>query len=139
GAVKAASTAVRLDVEKVTTALTPLRSTWDQHVQAFSAEITAALAALGISDAAELTKIQASVAQLEADLSGLADQKQAQATCEGDRTKLLERLDELARQKSRIVEQAALALNKTLAGRVRLNVEPLADKTAALEWLKKLV
>jgi ABC-type lipoprotein export system ATPase subunit len=47
-------------------------------------------------------------------------------------------LEELARQKSRIVEQAALSLNKTLAGRVRLNVEPLADKTAALEWLKKL-
>ena len=137
--VQTASTAVQLEVERVSTAFTPLRTAWDQHVQASSAEITAALAALGISDAAQLTKIQASVAQLEAELAALADQKQAQATCEGERTRLLERLDELARQKSRIVEGAALALNKTLAGRVRLNVEPLADKTEALEWLKKLV
>ena len=139
GTVQAASTAVQLDVETVSTALAPLRTLWDQHVQASSAEITAALAALGVSDAAQLTKIQANVAQLEAELIALAEQKEAQANCEGQRTKLLERLEELARQKSRIVEEAALALNKTLAGRVRLNVEPLADKTAALEWLKKLV
>jgi ABC-type cobalamin/Fe3+-siderophores transport system ATPase subunit len=137
--VQTASTTVQLDVDRVSAAFTPLRTAWDQHLQASSAEITAALAALGISDAAQLTKIQASVAQLEAELAALADQKQAQATCEGERTRLLERLEELARQKSRIVEQAALSLNKTLAGRVRLNVEPLADKTAALEWLKKLV
>jgi ABC-type lipoprotein export system ATPase subunit len=139
GTVQAASTTVRLDVERVSTAFIPLRTAWNQYVQASSAEITAALAALGISDAADLTKIQASAAHLEAELSSLGDQKQAQVTCEGERTKLLERLEELARQKSRIVEEAALALNKTLAGRVRLNVEPLADKTAVLEWIKKLV
>ncbi|MGD0076594.1 MAG: AAA family ATPase, partial [Candidatus Binataceae bacterium] len=137
-ALEAMSKELERKVSAVSVALVPARSTWEEHVKITSAAITAALGALGISDAAELTRIQTTVAEIEAELSSLADEKTAQSNCEAERTKLLNRLEEIARQKSRTVEEAARTLNKTLSGRVRLVVEPLADKDAVIEWLRKL-
>ena len=125
-------------ISAVTAALLPARSVWEEYSKTTTATITAALAALGISDAAELARIQTRVAEIEAELSTLTDEKTAQSNCEAERAELLDHLEQIARRKSRTVEDAARMLNKKLSGRVRLVVEPLADKDAVVEWLKKL-
>jgi DNA repair exonuclease SbcCD ATPase subunit len=136
-AIEAANADLGGHLSAASTALAPAAAEWKAHVTAASASITAALAALGITDAAELTRIQKTVAELESELSNLANEKTNHARLQGDRMKLLEKLDDVARRKSRIVEDAARTLNKRLAGRVRLVVEPLADKDEITEWLKK--
>jgi hypothetical protein len=65
----AVSRQLQREVAAVSAALVPARSSWENYVKTTSDTTTASLAALGISDAAELTKIQTMVAQLEADLS----------------------------------------------------------------------
>jgi hypothetical protein len=115
--IEATTNELRLVISAVSTTLAPAAATWNEHVRATSASITAALAALGIADAAELTRIQNSIAELEAELSSLADEKTTLARFEAERTTLLERLGDVARRKSRTVEDAARTLNKRLAGR----------------------
>src|SRR5207245_44963 len=124
-AIEAATGGLQGDIAAASTALAPAATAWAEYVNARSASIAAALAALGISDAAELTRTQNAVAELEAELAGLVDEKTSHARFELEHAKLLERLDDVARRKSRIVEDAARTLNKRLAGRVRLVVEPL--------------
>ncbi|MEX2223224.1 MAG: hypothetical protein WEG40_15645 [Candidatus Rokuibacteriota bacterium] len=137
-AIATATSDLHRDITAVSAALVPAAVAWDEHVKAASASITAALAALGISDAAELARIQNKVAELEAELSTLADQKTNHTRVEAERAALLEKLDNVARRKSRIVEDAARTLNKRLTGRVRVVVEPLADNDEIAEWLRKL-
>jgi len=137
-AIATATSDLHRDITAVSAALVPAAVAWDEQVKAASVSITAALAALGISDAAELARIQNKVAELEAELSTLADQKTNHTRVEAERASLLEKLDNVARRKSRIVEDAARTLNKRLTGRVRVVVEPLADKDEIAEWLRKL-
>jgi ABC-type lipoprotein export system ATPase subunit len=134
----AVDTTLERGISAVSAALAPARAAWDGHVSTTSASITAALAALGISDAAELSRIQGRIADLEAELSTLADQKANHDRLEAERTTLLERLADIARHRSRLVEDAARALNKRLTGRVRLVVDPLGDTDEVAEWLRKL-
>jgi energy-coupling factor transporter ATP-binding protein EcfA2 len=112
------------------------REDWDKYIQESSDDIAKVLADIGISDAQELTRLQRRVAELDEELRNLPAQKQRQVDLENRRASCLQQLDGIARRKSRIVEEAARALNRKLSGRVRLNVEPLADKSQVIEWLK---
>jgi len=137
-AIQTATSDLQGEIAAATMALAPVATVWGEHVKTASASITAALGALGVADAAELATIQTKVAQLEAELSTLADEKTSLARLELEHARLLERLDDVARRKSRLVEEAARTLNKRLVGRVRLVVEPLADREQITEWLRKL-
>jgi ABC-type lipoprotein export system ATPase subunit len=138
GTLESASKSLKDDLSAASTVLEAAAAAWNGYYETTSAAVTAALAALGVADAAELTRNQSKVAELEAELAMLSDEKTALVTCEAERSKLLTKLEDIARRKSRIVEDAARTLNDRLAGRVRLVVQPLADKTGVVSWLKEL-
>lgn len=113
------------------------RESWNSHVEGASAEIARSLAEIGIADAQELTRIQSQVATLQEELKDLPTHKKSQADLEKKRAASVAALGDVARRRSRIVEVAARALNEKLSGRVRLIVEPLADKSVLVSWLKE--
>ena len=100
-------------------------------------EIDARLADAGISDPRELRRIQQRAGELEERLRELPDKRQRRAVLEEARRDALHRLGQVRRRKSRLVERAARELSAGLGARVRLTVQPMADRSPLLAELER--
>lgn len=127
---------LRAGVQVAQTLFAAAAASWStQHAEERGA-IEAELAAAGLTDPRELGRIQTRALELQGRMAGLPEKRKRTETLEGERSKLLRRLGEIRRQKSRLVEGAARGLNSRVGRRVRIRVDPLADKSALLAGLE---
>ncbi|PIE24044.1 MAG: hypothetical protein CSA62_04355 [Planctomycetota bacterium] len=117
--------------------LAGMKTRWDNHVSAAQKTLAAALADVGVADGAELAKIQSRVTEMELSQKSLPEKRKEMNRLMEWRRQTLERVAEVGRKKSGLVEQAAKRLSERLAGRVRLIVRPLADRSPVVDWFKR--
>lgn len=112
---------------------------WERQREDEKGKIERALADAGLTDPRELARMQNRARELQATLAELP-QKRARAKEIGQRRSgLLQELGEVRRLKSRLVEAAARTLNERVGRRVRVRIDPLADKEALLRTLEQAV
>lgn len=128
---------VRTQVDEAHTALEQAAAGWTTQHSDERARIESELADAGLTDPRELGKIQARASELQGHLTGLSQKRQRADTIAADRTTALRKLGDIRRHKSRLVEAAAHELNSRVGRRVRIRVDPLADKTALVGALEK--
>jgi ABC-type lipoprotein export system ATPase subunit len=128
---------VRKHVDEAHTALAHAAAAWTTQHSDERARIERELADAGLTDPRELGKIQARALELQGHLTGLPQKRQRADAIGTDRTAALRKLGDIRRQKSRLVEAAAHELNSRVGRRVRIRVDPLADKTTLVGALEK--
>jgi hypothetical protein len=114
-------------LERTTETLYQERERWDAEYSTARTEIESALAEAGLEDPRELGQMQARVRELETKLSSLPAKRTRLGEATAKREKALQKLAEVRRLKSRLVEAAAQDLTERIGSRVRVRVEPLAD------------
>lgn len=130
---------VRAAATRATAALQEPASSWSaQHTQERAA-IERELAEAGLSDPRELGRIQTRALELQGAVAGLPKKRQRAKDLAGERTTALQQMGDVRRQKSRLVERAARQLNDRVGRRVRIRVDPLADKSGFLGALNDAV
>ena len=102
-------------------------------------EIGERLAAAGVSNLDEVHSYQERVVEVEHLIADVTGARRELETLEQERGGLLERIRDLQRQRSQLVESTAQRLNEAVGDRVRIQVQPLADNSAVLEALKDAV
>lgn len=86
------------------------------------------LAEAGLTDPRELESMQSRARELREAIADLPAKRDRANSIRGDRSQALRQLADVRREKSRLVEEAARALNERVGERVRIQVDPLADK-----------
>lgn len=128
---------VRATVAAAHTPLEQASTGWTTQHSDERAGIERELAEAGLTDPRELGRIQTRALELQGHLTGLPQKRQRADTLAAERTTALRRLGDVRRQKSRLVEGAAHELNSRVGRRVRIRVDPLADKSALVAALDK--
>lgn len=138
--------AVGLAVAQVTAAadnaaatITPAMQAWEAQRIRERADIERELAEAGLTDPGELGGLQARARELQVALVDMPQKHQRQSDARARRATALTELGNVRREKSRLVEEAARTLNASIGKRVRIRVEPLADKSFLLERLENAV
>lgn len=138
-AVVAASAQLDAALERTEEELRQEKTRWDAEYATARAEIESALAEAGLEDPRELGQMQAKVRELETKLSGLPAKRTKLGESKAKREGALQRLAEIRRLKSRLVEAAAQDLTERIGSRVRVRVEPLADVSRLMQQLEVAV
>lgn len=112
---------------------------WQMQRDHVRADIERELAEAGLTDPRELASLQSRERELRGALAGLPDKRRRAGTVRREREGVLQQVADVRRLKSRLVEEAAQRLNRTVGQRVRVRVDPLADKTAVLSSLDHAV
>jgi len=110
---------------------------WATEFQNLRSGIESQLAAAGFADPRELGNSQRRQSELQTRLAGLPRLREDLATASSKREQALTGLADIRRRKSRIVEDAARELDASVGKRVRINVDPLADKESLLGLLER--
>jgi energy-coupling factor transporter ATP-binding protein EcfA2 len=138
-AVASAATELRAALSRSQKTLAEEAERWDAEHAAARADIERKLAEAGLEDPRELGQMQAKVRELEAMLSGLPSKRTKLGESKTKRNGALQRLAEVRRLKSRLVEAAARDLTERIGSRVRVRVEPLADVSQLARALEAAV
>ncbi len=126
-AVTTAATALREALARGRQTVAEEAERWAAEHSSARADIESKLAEAGLDDPRELGQMQAKVRELETKLSGLPAKRTKLNEVKAERNGALQRLGEVRRRKSRLVEAAAQDLTGRIGTRVRVRVEPLAD------------
>jgi AAA domain, putative AbiEii toxin, Type IV TA system len=134
--VRRAAQDLRAGLASAAMALAGPAAEWEAQHARRRKEIEAQLAAAGISDPRQLRRIQQRAAELEERLTDLPAKRERHGATAEARREALGRLAQVRRRKSRLVEQAARTLGAALGPRVRLAVQPFADRGPVLHELE---
>jgi DNA repair exonuclease SbcCD ATPase subunit len=126
-------------VDTTASALAPAMQAWEAQWTTERASIERALAEAGLTDPRQLGNLQARARELEGALAGLSQKRQRQHELHTQRETALRQLGDVRREKSRLVEEAARSLNTRVGERVRIRLDPLADKSLLLLALETAV
>lgn len=138
-AVTAAVAGLGSAIATVESALTEPAAAWHTQHQQERAEIERQLAHAGLADPRDLGKMQARAWELRDQLAKLPETRARMGTVRGERATALQTLADVRRRKSRLVEDAATRLSSGVGHRVRVRVEPLADRNALRSTLESAV
>lgn len=138
-AVTEAVTGLTAAADEASMKIEPALHAWDAQRTQERADIERELAEAGLTDPRELGNLQTRARELHAALADLPTKRQRTDTLRVQRTSALQQLAAVRREKSRLVEEAARRLNASVGERVRIRVDPLADKQALLAALEKAV
>jgi len=114
-------------------------ASWQALFEAERKEINAALAVEKIYDMAEIDQDQHRIVVIEGLLGKLQTARAEAARIDAQRTALLHELADVRRRQSRLVERAAAKLTSAVGARVRVHIEPLADRQALHALLAEAV
>jgi ABC-type lipoprotein export system ATPase subunit len=117
----------------------PAVQAWGAQHARERGEIERELAEAGLSDPRDLDSLQGRARDLKAALADLPAKRQRAETVQTQRATSLRQLADVRREKSRHVEDAARRLNASVGQRVRVRVDPLADKDALQSALDSAV
>jgi ABC-type cobalamin/Fe3+-siderophores transport system ATPase subunit len=134
-----AASQLRAAADSAEAAIAAPMQAWEAQRTEERAEIEHELAEAGLTDPRELGNLQARARELQIALASLPQERRHEVEVWAERTTALQKLGDVRREKSRLVEDAARSLNASVGERVRIRVEPLADKAALLEVLEKAV
>lgn len=104
-------------------------ATWDTVYGAVRDEVQRELSNAGFEDADDLVTAQERVAGLAKRVRDLPAKDASRKKSEAERQKMVRRLWEVRRTKSRLVEQTVRSLNERVGGRFRIDTVPLAEKS----------
>ncbi len=126
-------------VVKSSDAVKTARAVWLEHYERQKAVLEGELAAVGISNPADLAAWQGRLSELDDELSALPTARSSRSALLKQREELLTRLRAGWRAKSRLIEQAAARVATLLPPRVRLVTGTLRDRTAFRTALERAV
>ncbi len=112
---------------------------WLNTVEEHRAHLAAALAELGIFDLDEISKDQRRMVEIEHAITLYHSTRKNATELEIKRSAVLYQLADIRRQQSRLVVRAARDLTAAVGNRVRLRVDPLADRQALSKALQDAV
>lgn len=138
-AVREAVRSLRGQADLAATELREPAEAWSRQHVSERAAIERELADAGLSDPRELGRIQSRALELQSAVAGLPEKRKRATDLAGQRATALQQLGDVRRQKSRLVEHAARQLNDRVGRRVRIRVDPLADKSRFLGALNEAV
>ncbi len=110
---------------------------WRTEFESDRSDIESQLAAAGFPDPRELGNSQRRQQELRTRLAGLPNLRAELGEAKGKRTGFLDAQADIRRRKSRIVEDAARALDSAVGRRVRIRVDPLGDKSELRQILEQ--
>jgi len=136
----AASESLRLKatLTAVTEQIASAVSQWPELHRVAREDVDRRLADTGLANTEELAAIQLRVAQLREALAGTPEMQTKLDELQVGRADAITELAAARRDLSRLVESAARSLNEKTGSRVRLTVEPLADRSRLVEFLSKV-
>jgi ABC-type lipoprotein export system ATPase subunit len=117
--------------------LTPQANAWTTAATAERERLNRALADAGLANPGELATLQRRRAELQELVSGADGHDAKRAELLPQREDALDELGAARRAQSRLVEEAARALNARTGPRVRVVIEPLADTSPMLDFVAK--
>ena len=115
------------------------REVWAKQRDARRSEIERKLADAGINDPRDLGRHQARAQELRALLAELPAKRGRCDELADRRTRHLQELADIRREKSRLIESSAKSLNARVGTRVRIQVDPLSDRGPLLRTLEEAV
>ncbi len=136
-AVRMAVDSLRTEAEVAGSSVQQPGAAWSQQHTDERATIERELAEAGLSDPRELGRIQSRALELQGAVAGLPQKHLRANEVAGERATVLQQLGDVRRQKSRLVENAGRNLNERVGRRIRIRVDPLADKSAFLGALDR--
>ena len=108
---------------------------WEKASEERREQIARLLADAGLEDPAELGQLQARKVELTRKLRDSADKQKARADLLPKREAAIEGLEAARRVRSRLIEGAVAELNDLTGERVRIDLEPLSDRSLLVEFL----
>lgn len=108
---------------------------WETTREERREEIARLLADAGLEDPAELGQLQARKVELARQLRDSAGKQKARAELLPKREAAIEALEAVRRARSRLLEDAVAELNELTGERVRIDLEPLSDRSLLVEFL----
>ncbi len=112
---------------------------WETARDARRAEIARLLADAGLTDPAGLGQLQARKVELARQLRDSEAKQKARAKLLPKREAAIEALEEARRARSRLLEGAVNELNALTGERVRIELDPLSDRSLLVEFLAEEV
>jgi ABC-type dipeptide/oligopeptide/nickel transport system ATPase subunit len=138
-AVAAAASTLDAGLQAAEPELNRLRAEWEASTAAARGKLERALAAAGIEKPQELSRWHTRAAELDAQLAELPSRQARLDALKAERRAGLARLSAHRRKMSRIVSEAARDIQATLPPRVRIQVEPLGDRSIFQRALERAV
>lgn len=135
--VKTASEQLGKAAAETSATLAKSNGTWITEFERQRSDIESQLAAAGFPDPRELGNSQRRQQELRSRIANLPDLRLQLSEAKSERTGYLASLAEVRRRKSRIVEEAARALDSSVGRRVRIRVDPLGDKGEPVRLLEQ--
>lgn len=132
-AVRDAHAAVSGALDDVSGGMAEAEEAWQNFYAEVRRDVQSQLSAAGFEDADDLLNAQERVATLARRVRDLPDKEEARSAAEGERREMVERLWDVRRAKSRLVERAVRSLNERVGGRFRIDIALLAGKTLLVE------
>lgn len=106
---------------------------WQTFYANVRRDVETQLSEAGFEDADDLLNAQERVATLSRRVRYLPDKEKAREEAETERQKMVKRLWEVRREKSRLIERTVRSLNERVGGRFRIDIAQLADKTLLVD------
>jgi ABC-type lipoprotein export system ATPase subunit len=128
---------LKIATDETSAELAGANEVWASEFGQQRADIEGQLAEAGFPDPRELGKSQTRQNELRTRLAGLPDLRHKLDSAMSGRSDSLARLAEIRRRKSRIVEDAARSLDSAVGRRVRIRIDPLADKAEVRALLEQ--
>ena len=135
--VGAAADAVAAAAAEAQTELTSHQLGWQEEYEAERGRIERALADAGLQAPSQYPKLQERLAELDEELADYPVLRDRATQLSATRLDELRKLGEVRRRKSRMIETAVRELSEHVGPKVRLVVDPLADRTSFRETLER--
>lgn len=135
--VGAAADAVAAAAAEAQTDLTSHQLGWQDEYDSERGRIERALADAGLQAPSQYPRLQERLAELDEELADYPALRDQAAGVEATRLEELRKLGEVRRRKSRMIETAVRELSERVGPKVRLVVDPLADRTSFRESLER--
>jgi DNA repair exonuclease SbcCD ATPase subunit len=135
--VAAAADSVAAAAAEAQTDLTSHQLGWQEEYDTERGRIERALADAGLQAPSQYPRLQERLAELDEQLADYPALRDQAAAVEATRLEELRKLGEVRRRKSRMIETAVRELSERIGPKVRLIVDPLADRTSFRQTLER--
>jgi len=126
--IRAAADAIDATLHEARIVVQPALLQHEQRAQTLRHEINVALANAGLTDPDHLARLQFAAAELERSLAEVPAQRDRLAELRTEHAAQIDQLRESRRHISQLLQAAAERLSVTVGGRVRVVVQPQADR-----------